>query len=270
MTRTGVLALSLTGALLLGGCGTEIAPVGDATDSPATSQAAGDGAAVGEAVALGELADRAAAAVESEGTAHVSVVDGSGQASEADVDLGAEQPRVSMTTTREGRRMRVLLVDGVVYLGGDAVTAVAGGRTWLEIDPEGDDPASRFLGSVLEDARSSEADPSAHLDGFGDLEATVVSVEGGVTTYELAVSEEQMKEAARSRGHLAGLPGGVLDAVQDGATYTVSFDAGDLPVAMTVDAGEETYELTYSAWGEPVDITAPPESEVGTFELPTG
>ncbi len=28
--------------------------------------------------------------------------------------------------------------------------------------------------------------------------------------------------------------------------------------------------MTYSKWGEPVTVTAPPASEVGTFEVPKG
>ncbi|MBR7743094.1 hypothetical protein KC207_07300 [Phycicoccus sp. BSK3Z-2] len=260
MTRTALATLALSGALALAGCGTTTAP-------------AGAGPAVGDTVALQEVARASVQAAGREGTAHVTAsVDGD-VVLDGDLDHTGEERRAAMTLTKDGATLEVVRVGATVYLGGDAVTRFSGGDPWVEVSPDGDDPASRMLGSLLERLQDGGGPKQgrAALDGVA---ATVTAVEDGETTYEATLTREQLAAAA---GDGAAALGGLRAAVggpgptvpEEGVTASFTVGADGLPVALASGLDGRAVEVRWSAWGEPVEVAAPPADEVGTLRTPS-
>ena len=256
--RAATLAtLALSGALALAGCGTAAAP-------------SGAGPSVGDTVALEEVARTSADAAARAGTAHVTAeVDGAVVA-DGDLDHSAEDPRAAMTLTRDGVSLEVVRVGRSVYLGGDAVARFSGGDPWVEVSTDGDDPASRMLGTVLERLRTDD-DPARRGDVLAGATATVTAVEDGATTYEATLTREQVLAAAGEAGGALGALGGDPGAKvpPEGVTAAVTVDAEGRPVTLTSELDGRALQVRWSAWGLPVDIAAPPADQVGTVRFPS-
>ena len=270
MKRTILSALALSGALALGACGSTTAGTGASTGTSAEAPAAAS-AKVGDTVDLAELAARSSAAVKDKGTAHMTMDMGTEGTMEADVDYGGEGPRMAMTMTTSGETLQMVYVDKVMYMGGASMAEMTGGKTWIKIDPAGDDMMSKMMGPVLTQMESAMGNPAEQLTVYKGAEATVKSVEGGVRTYTVTLTKEQLTAAMSAQKE--ALPGldeeGLKQIPEKGVTYDLSLDADDLPVAMSMDVSGQALTMTYSKWGEPVDVAAPAASDVGTFELPT-
>ncbi len=267
MTRTILSALALSGALVLGACGSTTAGSGASAGAAAPAASA----KVGDTVDLVELATRSSAAVKDKGTAHMTMDLGSEGSMEADVDYGDTGPRMAMTMTTSGETLEMVYVDTVMYMGGASMAEMAGGRSWIKIDPAGDDMMSKMMGPVLTQMESVMGNPAEQLAAYEGARATVKTVEGGVTTYTVTLTKEQLTAAMSAQKEaLPGLGAEALKRIPaTGVTYDLSLDADDLPVAMSMDASGQALTMTYSTWGEPVDIAAPAASDVGTFEPPT-
>lgn len=271
MKRTVLTVVALSGALFLGACGTETAPAGGATSSAGTSaEAAPTGAKVGDTVPLKDIAAKSSKAVEEKGTAHLTTTTKAAGATEADVDFTGSSPKMSMTMTQEGETVEMVYVDKVMYMGGDSFTEMTGGKRWIKIDPKGEDMMSKAMGPLLSQMESSMGNPAEQLEAYGDARAKVTKVDGGVTTYEITLSKKQLAAALEKQTEaLPGISEKALEQIPaEGLTYTMSIDENALPVTFSMDIAGEQLEMTYSKWGEPVDIKAPAASEVGTFEMP--
>ena len=275
MKRTVLSVLALSGALVLGACGSDTSPTAApaSASKPAASpsaSAAPAGPEVGDEVPLADIAKASAAAVEEKGTAHLTMsASGSGE-TEADLDLSGSSPTMSMTISEQGETIEMVYVDKVMYMGGDSFAEMTGGKRWIKIDPEGDDMMSQMVGPLLGQIESSMGNPAEQLEAYADATATVKAIEDGVTTYEVTLTKKQL--AAVLKKQPEALPGVTEQALKDipaeGITYTMSLDADSLPVTLAMDLAGESVELTYSDWGKDVAIEAPKASEVGTFELP--
>lgn len=274
MNRSTVGALAVAGALALGACGsaTTTEPGTTATSSGASTSAAAEGSggqsvAVGDVVPLAELAEKSAAAVKAKGTAHISQSAGGQQVSTGQIDYSGSVPRMAMTMSAEGQEVEIVYTDGVMYMGGAQFAALAGGKAWIKVDPDGTDQLSTMMAPTLRQMESSMTSPAEQLTAFGDVDATVSAVEGDRTTYAVKLTQEQLKKSVEAAAK--GLPGGLNEAavsqLPDGLSYTMTVGAGALPLEMVVDMPGSVMTMTYSKWGEPVTISAPPASEVGTF-----
>ncbi|NHA67352.1 hypothetical protein [Phycicoccus flavus] len=278
MKRAVLSTVALCGALALGACGSTGSTAttgGDtaASSSPSAAASAQDAAAVaeGDTVPVSELGKRSTAAVEAEGTAHLTMTAGDAQDMEARLDYSGKAPKMSMTMTNQGETVDMVYLGNVMYLGSESFAEMTGGKRWIKIDPDGTDMMSRMMGPLLDEMASSMGNPATQLETYGDSDATVVSVEDGVTTYEITVTKAQMKKALKnSEATMPGVTEETLEHIPaEGLTYTMSFDEQDLPVTMSMEVQSQSFEMTYSKWGEPVDIAAPPAKDVGTLELPT-
>lgn len=268
MNRSILAVGALAGALALGACGTATAPqAGTAAASSAAPAAAQPSAAVGDVMALKDLAERSSAAIRAKRTVQVAQTVGDAATSTGQIDYAESGPRLAMTTNASGRQVDVVYTDGVMYLGGDSLSTLSGGKKWVKLDPDGTDLMSKMMAPVLTQMESSMSNPADQLKVFADVDATVSAVEDGATTYTIKLTQEQL--AASVKAATKGLPGGLSDAavarLADGLTYTMTVDAGYLPSEMVVDVPNGPVTVTYSKWGEPVTITAPAADEVGTF-----
>ncbi|MBM6400143.1 hypothetical protein [Phycicoccus sonneratiae] len=271
MKRSILSALALSGALVLGACGSATNDTAGGSKAAATSEApAAASAKVGDTVDLAELATKSSAAVKEKGTAHMTMQAATSGTIEADADYSGDSPKMAMTVSESGDTFQMVYLDKVMYMGGDSFAEMTGGKKWIKIDPQGDDMMSKMMGPMLDQMESTVANPAEQLKGVEGATATVTKVADGVTTYQVKLSKEQL--AAMVKKQAAGLPGlteEALKKVPDGVTYDMSVDAEGLPVTVAMDMGGEKMTITYSKWGEPVEVKAPAASEVGTFQMPT-
>ncbi|GGL32114.1 hypothetical protein H9L10_10105 [Phycicoccus endophyticus] len=269
MKRTIVSAVAVAGALALGACGsTATETAGEASTSAAAPAAAGG--SVGDTVTLADLAASMSAAVKDKGSAHVQVEVPDQGAMEADVDYSGDAPAMSMSTTQSGESVQVLYVDKVLYLSSDSMSEVAQGKKWLKIVPDGEDMMSQMMGSTLEQMESSMGNPADQLGALQDTPATVTDVDGDSVTYTVTLTKAQLKKQLQSKAEtIPGLSEDSIEQLPDGVSYELTVDGESLPTALSMDVGGQTMTMTYSKWGEPVEVSAPPAAEVGSFEMPT-
>ncbi|MGG5260682.1 hypothetical protein [Phycicoccus avicenniae] len=277
MKRTIVSALALSGALVLGACGSATNDTGTGSKAAATSEApAAATAKVGDTVDLAELGAKSQAATQAKRTSHMTMDMGSQGKAEADVDYSDGATKMSMSMDAEGEKLQIVYADKVMYLGGDSFAELAGGKKWIKIDPKGKDMMSQMMGPMIGQMESSMSNPAGELANLKGTKATVTKVENGVTTYEVKLTAEQMKEMVKKQA--SGIPGVSEDALKqmlesnampDGLTYELSIDAEGLPTKVVAGLKGQAVTMEYSKWGEPVDIKVPAASEVGTFEMPT-
>ncbi|GIL37411.1 hypothetical protein [Phycicoccus sp. DTK01] len=274
MKRTVLSVLALSGALVLGACGSSTNETSSGSGSAASSSAAQETQAptakVGDTVELKTLAEQSAAAVQAKKTAHMSMTTGSEGTIEADLDYSGSSPKMAMDMSESGESFKVVYIDKVMYMGGDTFKEMAGGKPWIKIDPSADDAMSKMMGPMLSQMESAMANPTEQLKDVEGVPGTVTKVENGVTTYEVKLSKEQLAEMVKKQA--ASMPGVTEEALKqmpDGVSYEMSFDAEGLPQTVTTDLAGQKLVMKYSKWGEPVTVEAPPASEVGSFEMPT-
>jgi hypothetical protein len=270
LRRSGAAAVAVLALASLTACGSDDERSG-ATSS--TSDAASDGAAsdggnpaasgsaapaddAGEEIDGGEFIDLYLAAMDRATTATLAMsvggtasVEGTGA---ADFTTTPPSMRLTITDPITGQDQRMIIVDGVMYLGLQP-------EKYLAYDLS--DPESP-LGSNLTD----QLDPSAMADVF----------EEGITRAaylgEEDVEAEPMEhyrvllDSAALLGR-AGLPAGAGAAVPDEVTFDLWFDDdGNFRRQEAALGTAGRVELRYDNWGEPVDMEAPPRSQVA--ELP--
>ncbi|WP_030526803.1 hypothetical protein LG324_17635 [Phycicoccus jejuensis] len=274
MKRTVLSVLALSGALVLGACGSSTNETSSGSGSAASSSAAQETQAptakVGDTVELKTLAEQSAAAVQAKKTAHMSMTTGSEGTIEADLDYSGSSPKMAMDMSESGESFKVVYIDKVMYMGGDTFKEMAGGKPWIKIDPSADDAMSKMMGPMLSQMESAMANPTEQLKDVEGVTGTVTKVENGVTTYEVKLSKEQLAEMVKKQAtSMPGVTEEALKQMPDGVSYEMSFDAEGLPQTVTTDLAGQKLVMKYSKWGEPVTVEAPPASEVGTFEMPT-
>lgn len=282
MTRKPVRALATTVALALslalGACGSGGSDGSGAAGGGSASSAAGgsDGssageqaapeAQVGDVVAFADVATRSAAAAVAKKTVHITGTSPVGTLT-GDIDYAAKAIAYSAAGGPQGEA-KTVFVDNVLYVGVPALKAAAGGKDWIKIDPGGTSPMAQAMKPLLEQVFTMLDNPMKGLQGLTDLKATVTAVDETGTTYELRLTAEQVKQMAETL--LSGTPlgsAGVPGATYQPTTMAHTLDADGLPVKVVVSSGEGTppMTLTYSGWGAPVAITAPPAEQVGTL-----
>lgn len=266
MKRTTLSAAVLAGALALGACGSAT------TNGAATNKAEQTvtTAKVGDEVALADLTTASMEAVKAKRTAHMTMAMGSQGTVESDIDYGADgkTPSMAMTMTAEGQSFQMVYVDKVMYMGGEMFAQMAGGKKWIKISADGTDQMSKMMGPMLSQMESSMSNPVQSLAGVQGLKAKVTKVEGDSTTYAVTLTKAQLTELAKKQSGLPGADEQSLSSVPATVTYDMTLGKDGLPQKMDMKLGAESMTMTYSKWGQPVKIAAPPASEVGTFSMP--
>lgn len=171
-------------------------------------------------------------------------------------DFTTTPPSMSLVISDPGtgQDQKMVIVDGKAYLG-------LAPKQYIEYDLS--DPNSP-LGSLTD-----QLDPRAMIETF----------EEGLTRTayvgEEDVAGEQMDHYAvtvdgKALLGDAEIPGASSSAAGEQVTIDLWFDQDGMirRQAMNLGAAGGTVELSYDSWGEPVDITAPPESQI--TRLPNG
>lgn len=265
-TRSFSAALAgLALAATLGACGSETSGAG--TDSTAGSTPAADApkAKVGDEVDLAAVFKDTAAAMKAK-KSYSFTGDAADGALSGQMRVDGDKTAMKLETTVEGEKATILFIDGVMFMGG--MDDLPAGKTFIKIDPKGDDPMSKMMGPALSQMAES-ADPTAALAGIEGLKAKVIEVKDGTTTYETTVSAEQQMSMATKRLKdmgMADTPMPTPSVAMKPITVRQTIGADSLPTKVEVSGSpDSTMTLTYSGWGAPVDVVAPAADKVATF-----
>jgi hypothetical protein len=265
-TRSRCLAGLAAGSLLvaaLAGCGSDDkakdasskptpSPSAVVTTPTETAAATSDGtpAAPGERLTKDNLVATMVAAMREKKTAHMTMELGSSVGADADLRYSGGSTDMKMSMDMGPTRAVVIFVDGVMYM-----QQSAGGK-YLKIDKN--DPA---MGSLLDQmsAIGPESSISAMKGAVQDVEYVgKKSIDGDDTDlYHVTVDTAAV---AKGLGGMAAAAGDLPKSV----TYDLYVDQDHLMRRVVMTVSKQTITMTVSKWGEPVDIKAPPASQVMT------
>ena len=257
-TRSHTLAVVAAGALLLGpltGCGSsdrssvdaKTAPTSTASSTGTASASVGGAAAAGERLTKDNLVATMLAAMREKKTAHMAMEIGSSIGADADVRYSGDRTDMKMSMDMGPTRATVIMVDGVMYM-----QQTAGGK-FIKIDRN--DPA---MGSLLDQMSNfgPESSVSAMQGAVQDVEYVGSDTVDGteVDKYHVTVDSSSLAKTLGAGAGSADLPKTV--------SYDLYVDADHLMRRIDMTVNKQHIVMTVSRWGEPVDIVAPPASQV--------
>lgn len=208
----------------------------------------GTAAAPGERLTTENLVATMVAAMREKKTAHMEMELGSAVGASADLRYGATTD-MKMSMTQGNLKITVILVDGVMYM-----QQGAGGK-YLKIDK--DDPALSGLVDNL-GSMSPEASITAMKGALKKVEyAGTATVDGDkVHKYRVTADTSAVANQLGSASGASDLP--------ETLTYTMFVDDDHLMRRIDMTVSGQDIRMTVGKWGEPVDIKAPPASQVQT------
>jgi len=185
---------------------------------------------------------------------------------EASIDAGGEQLRIEgvqqvgetladnamqLTLTGGGLDGELILIDKILYL--DLGQVTQGKFVRLDLD---DPQTAGMFGQLLQSTDTASA-VEALQGAVQDLEVVgPADVDGDSTTqYRLSVDTEKVLSAQ-------GLPPSVSATLPKSLSYDLYVDDDQLLRRLVVEVAGTSSEITTSEWGEPVEVTAPPASQI--------
>ncbi len=222
---------------------------------------------VGDTVPVKELAQRISGATSEKKTVAVEMNSENEKVTGA-VRLG-DTPAFTMKGDMESAPMEMVYIDKTLYLSGDGVDQVSGGKKWIKITADGTDMMSKMMGPVI-GVFENITDPGKLIGGI-DGDAKVKSTSGDETTYEITLTAEQQKKLAEKLDPNKGSSSSSTSAPSASAAdqkIELTVDKDNLPVRTRATNSSTPMEVTYSDWGKDVTIEAPPAGEVGTAQMP--
>jgi hypothetical protein len=267
---------------LLAGCGSAV------TGSPTAAGAAtggqsqgGAGSQLGAQVrTVADLSNLVGDSVQQATTAQIKMVS-AGTTTTGSIKFGnpvAEQMTINAGSVAE----QVILVNNNFYVQIPGMSAMTGGKPWMEIQTGGgSNPATQMFTALIGSIQQN-ADPAnvlKNLEASGTLTGSDTEQLNGVATTHYSITVDITKMIANQTDQT--MKQLLTTAQQKGLTnYPVGVwvNSSGLPVQTTINlpsigagataTGGGLSTITYSNWGAPVTITAPPADQVGT--LPTG
>ncbi|MGZ4451956.1 MAG: hypothetical protein ACXVWX_03385 [Nocardioides sp.] len=271
---SGLSALLL--ALSLAACGSSGTEAQPAASRTASSTAAPSQSQTGQALFASmttAMAKAHTAKVTFSSAIAQQRVTGAGSFRFSDKDLAA-----AMTVRVPGQgTVRVVLLPSAFYVRLPASSGIAAGRPWLEIARgTGGDAASKAFGPLMDQLKQS-FDPQGNL---GVLRATT-SIKpsgteriGGVPTTKYVAVVDLAKASRLAAGSLAEQYRTLLQSGVTTVRYSIWVDGDQLPrrfrTVVPMPQGDVTATGTYTDWGKPVRIQAPPAGQVTTTGGLTG
>jgi len=223
---------------------------GDVTgtsDSTAGADATAGAAAPGERLTVANLVPTMLAAMREKQTAHMSMKIGSSVSADADVRYSADKTEMKMSMDMGSTKAVVILADGVVYM-----QQTAGGK-FVKIDKN-----TPGMGSIVQQMSGLSPDGSiaAMKGALKKVEYLGAdSVDGTkVSKYRVTADTSAMAATLGGAAGTANLPKTV--------SYTLYVDNDHLMRRIDMTIGGQSIQMLVSNWGKPVDITAPPASQV--------
>jgi hypothetical protein len=270
ITRTRTLAAIATAALALtalAGCGSDdkskdagpkttvsSSSSPSASSSPSddvtgdTSPAAdGEAAAPGERLTAKNLVATMLAAMREKKTAHMTMELGSSISADADVRYSSDATEMKMSMEMGPTTAQVILVDGTVYMQQSA------GSKFVKISK--DTPG---VGDMI--TQLTGLSPSSSVSAMrGSLKK--VQYVGRATVKGTTVDKYRVTADTAAMARTLGSTAGMGDLPKT-VSYDLYVDSDHLMRRIDMKIAGQSITMLVDKWGEPVDITAPPASEV--------
>ena len=221
----------------------------DASESSDSSDSAdGPAAAPGERLTKENLVPTMLAAMRDKKTAHMSMKLGSSISADADVRYASDKTEMKMSMDMGATKAVVILVDGVVYMQQSA------GTKFTKIDK--DTPG---MGSIVEQMSGLSPDGSiaAMKGALKKVEYTGTDTIDGTSVSKYRVTADTSAMASTLGGAAAGA-GDLPKTV----TYTLYVDKDHLMRRIDMTIAGQNIQMLVSDWGKPVEIAAPPASQI--------
>jgi hypothetical protein len=241
-------------------------PAATASSPAATASAAGKPAAT----SMADLSTRITAAAKAKGTARL-VSETTGPAAKRSTGVqrfGRSGLEFSVTTSVSGRTIKMIYVRRAAYMNlGEKFQ----GKSWVRIAPEGTDPLSKALAPVLTQLSTSLEVGSQVANVKGSTIRDVTRTELGgrpVTKYTVVQSAQafmtQLDKLATTPQLRAELRRQFKGAHSETQIWLTDDDLLVRNETRVVggSAPSATSTVTYSDWGKPVTISAPPRRDV--------
>ncbi|GAA1808227.1 hypothetical protein GCM10009795_061830 [Nocardioides hankookensis] len=196
-------------------------------------------------------------------TAHLSMSMKGGPAEmtmEGDVDYSKTPPEMSMSMKNAmlgDGEVQVRLVDGVMYM---QMPQLGNGK-WIKMDLDG-------KGSPIGDDLLKQMNPQTQLESMKDAVTKVeyVGEDEVGKHYTMTVRSQAFREL---EDQLGAAGAGAADKLPSVLTYDLWTDDDGMLTQTEIAMGDlGSVTMTLSDWGQPVDIAAPPASDV--MEMPSG
>ncbi len=290
-----VLPAAAFGALLLASCGhgaSAGATAGTSAANAAPAAVAVPATAQGArgAVTVEALAARVSTALKGvrSGTATVSVTGKGAPAASVTITADAAATAARVTTDVSGQDYEVRVLGGAVYASGPALQALTGGTTWARVD-------AATLAQLAGGLAGPTTGPSAMPDPtkVGGLVAQAVSVRdvGAATVHGITGHTYRLSLPVAAIAQLTCATGLPLDADQrsqlrQGVDALARQGVSNLSTDLTLDGRDRPLQVatatpalaggiaparvtaTFSSWGAPLELTAPPAAQVTVLDAP--
>ncbi|MFC4000450.1 hypothetical protein ACFS2C_21335 [Prauserella oleivorans] len=278
MRKTAMAASGFALVLALTACGGDD---GGSNDSAVGGGEAGTNLFTDPAKLAEAASQQTAASKSSKFTMQMNMA-GQQMSAQGEGSYAGENTAVAMTMDMAGQQMEMRFVDQTMYMKlPQQLSAQTGGKPWVKISAEGTDPLSQQLGGQL-DQMAAQSDPSKSLEYVkqaGNIVSSEETTLDGqqVTHYTVELDfkkiADQMAAGGLTQEQIAQLSGKI-----DKLPMQLWLNSDQLPVQVSMDmtkimeaagAGNQKAEMVmkYTDWGAPVNVEAPPASEVG--ELPS-
>jgi hypothetical protein len=268
LAAAAVASLLGAGLAACGDKSTSASDAGSSASSSSSSTAAPAGnAQAGQQVAPAQFVSTVEKGVAASTTAHMSMSMDLGQmgriSAQGQVDYTANPPEMAMTMTLPmagAKQADMRLVGGMLYM---SMGQLTGGK-FVKIDPN--DPSGPLAGAGL-GQMLDQMDPAKMLT---KLESGISSV-----TYvgREDVSGRQLdhyKMSVDTAAMLKSMGGAMASQAPSGMPKTITYDVwlddqqrfAQMTMQLPVSGATATMKKELTDWGAPVDITAPPASQV--------
>lgn len=289
LIAAGVLSLVLT----VGACGDEEPTAGSTGGEPGSSESGKSGSSEGTDPGAsggsgsisnaGGLADLVTKQTSQAKTSKVSMTMDMGQMSmkmDGEGEYSGADSKMKMTMDMMGQKIDMVLVDKTMYMkmpaGGEA------GKPWIKMTAE---EMTKLGGGANFDKQMEMSDPANFLDMLQDngkiLNESKEQLDGQeATKYSAEVDIQKMLESTGQSAQ--GLDTSKIDKLpmdvwlnSDNLPLQIEMDMGPLMKQAAEQAGDkmpagmENAKMVakYTDWGEPVDVKAPPASQVSDKSL---
>lgn len=239
-----------------------------ATVAACGDETAGSGSPV-EYTSVAELVEASTAASLEHETAHL-VVTGTdpslgGQDMTGQMRFGDDHTDLSLIADNEVGG--IVMLDGIVYL--KSADEMVPGKPWVRVDPEQELEGMGALLRIFARQMVQSSDPARSLEEHQSAaEITTAEAEDVDSTqtmrYDIEVDLKALLDTVEGMDRL--LIQTSIDLGIDTVAYSMWLDGRDLPLRITTESAspqgnmvEST--LTYSDWGESVEIGEPPAAE---------
>jgi LppX_LprAFG lipoprotein len=165
---------------------------------------------------------------------------------------------LSMTGAALGGEARFILVDKVVYL---KVPGLSQSDKFVKIDiGDKSNPIAKMFDQML-----GQLDPSKTFRAFDAItklqDRGTQEIDGVETTHYTV--EVDTQKALQAQGLAGQVPTGQVPKT---LTYDVWVDGDHLVRRLRMDIQGSAVDMSFSQWGEPVDIQAPPAGQIASMQ----